>query len=425
MKKITNGFLIILAVYMAFSCTKIDNYDGPNAAFKGNIIDKTTGKNLLTETSGVQIKLEELSWSNTPTPQYIPSKQDGTFQDTKLFSGHYRVTPTNGPFWPGDTAELDINGTTSHDFQLTPYLKIVNVTHTMSGTTLTIKFHLEAPITNGLPNVLDVKPFVNTTEFVGSGATISQYSESNKKDINASWSDAIANTEYTLKVANLKEERTFYVRVGARVDDSFKKYNYSDTFKIVVPKADPNAIPDNYLKNADYPFTKASWDGNRWGNLTDWLTNDAIRSKGGYGGYDGGYGATANDQLKSFGIERWNADENTILNGKIYQSVTLPAGTYEYKLSFKGDNPDATNGGSDPRYIVAAIGSSLPDIADINNSLGSATLVGVNGDHNSGGAVTVSFSLTQPTQVSVGLVINWTNTQQNIRVSNFSLKKVD
>ncbi|MDB5111113.1 MAG: hypothetical protein JWR67_2227, partial [Mucilaginibacter sp.] len=41
------------------------------------------------------------------------------------------------------------------------------------------------------------------------------------------WSATIAATTYTLTVTNLKSGRTFYARVGARVDDSYKKYNYS------------------------------------------------------------------------------------------------------------------------------------------------------------------------------------------------------
>src|SRR5258708_7831104 len=101
MKNIIIASIILLALGSVAGCSKSDNYPGPNAGFQGKLIDATDAKNnFLTETGSVQIKLEELSWSETPTPQYIPSKNDGTFEDTRLFSGHYRVTPVNGAFWP-------------------------------------------------------------------------------------------------------------------------------------------------------------------------------------------------------------------------------------------------------------------------------------------------------------------------------------
>jgi len=234
MKKIINGLLIALILVAGFSCTKVDNLPGPNAGFKGRIIDKTTSANLLTETSGMQIKLEELSWSATPDPQYIPSKQDGTFEDDKLFKGHYRVTPYGGAFWPVDGVELDINGTTSHDFEVTPYLAIKNLTNSLSGTTLTLTFNMVAPIPDGLPQIIDVKPFVNDTQFVGSGANINNYSDVNKITLNSNYSDVVGKT-YTLTIPSLKSGRTFYARVGVRVNDSFKQYNYSDIIEVKVP----------------------------------------------------------------------------------------------------------------------------------------------------------------------------------------------
>jgi len=235
MRKIITGLFILLSATLVSSCSKEDNYDGPNAGFKGRLLDNDSKENFLTETGGVQIKLEELSWSATPTPQYIPSKSDGTFEDTKLFSGHYRVTPANGAFWPVEGIEIDINGTTTQDFTLTPYLRITQFEHELQGTTLIMRCKLSAPKEAGLPRLLDIKPFVNISDYVGSGATISQYTDPNKVDINASWSGEIAAKTYEIRVPNLKSGRTFYARLGARVDDSYKQFNYSQIIAIKVP----------------------------------------------------------------------------------------------------------------------------------------------------------------------------------------------
>ncbi|NIG54955.1 DUF3823 domain-containing protein [Chitinophaga sp. Cy-1792] len=237
MKKTIYSLLVAAVVGMGYSCKKVDNYAGPNAAFQGNVIDVITGKNLLTESGGYAVQLDELSWSSTPTPYYIPAKQDGTYEDTRIFSGHYRVTPTQGAFWPlTDTTYIDIAGNSSHDFKVTPYLEIQNFTWKLSGTTLQMTFNLFAPKSEGMPDVIDIQPFVNNTPFVGSGATIyNVYTGPNIKTINAPYTDVIAKTTYTLTVPNLLSGRTFYARVGVRVNDSYKKFNYSEIVKVDVP----------------------------------------------------------------------------------------------------------------------------------------------------------------------------------------------
>jgi hypothetical protein len=76
---------------------------------------------------------------------------------------------------------------------------------------------------------------VNVDDYVGSGATISQYTDPNKIDINSNWSDLIAQTTYEVKVPDLKQGRTFYARVGVRVNDSYKQFNYSEIITVQVP----------------------------------------------------------------------------------------------------------------------------------------------------------------------------------------------
>ncbi|SEW55150.1 DUF3823 domain-containing protein [Chitinophaga arvensicola] len=239
MQKIIKGLLIGLLALSIASCSKTDNYPGPNAAFKGRILDKTDPKNgnFLTETAGIQIKLEELSWSATPSPQTIPSKDDGTFEDTQLFAGHYRVTPMGGPFWPVAGVELDINkGNNTHDIAVTPYLKIVNLAHRFEGTTLVMTFKIQAPVTENLPRLLDVQSFVNVTKYVGNGATIPQYtSDKTMQKIEANWSDAIAQQTFEIRVPDIKAGRVFFARVGARVDDSYKQYNFSEEIQVQLP----------------------------------------------------------------------------------------------------------------------------------------------------------------------------------------------
>ena len=237
MNKIKNGIIAASILFAGYSCTKVDNYAAPNSTFQGNIIDSITGKNLLTETSGFQIELKQLSWSSTPDPYYISAKPDGSFEDTRIFSGHYSVIPTQGAFWPVDSILKDIKGATSQNFTVVPYLEITNVTHTQDADSLVMTFQLQAPRTNGLPQIIDATEFVSNTPFVGGGAFIqSFYNQSSATvKINSNWSSAIGTTTYRTVVHNLQTGWTYYARIGVRVNDSYKKYDLSDVVQVAIP----------------------------------------------------------------------------------------------------------------------------------------------------------------------------------------------
>jgi hypothetical protein len=237
MKKMISKILLGLGILASAACTKIDNYEGPNASFEGRLIDETTGENFQTLNGNIQVRLFQISWSATPSPQDIPSKADGTFKDTKLFAGRYKVIPVGGAFWPVlDTADVNIAKGAKHDFKLIPYLVIKNFSHVLDGKSLKLNFDLDAPIGAGLPTIIEVQPYVNTTKMVGPGASIFDYSDARKVVINKEWIDMTpANKSIELTIPELAAGRTFYVRVGVRVNDSFKSSNLSQIIEVKVP----------------------------------------------------------------------------------------------------------------------------------------------------------------------------------------------
>lgn len=235
MKGIIKFIICSLVAVLNFSClTGLDNYEMPDETLKGVVIDKYTGQPLLTETGAFRIKLEELSWSSTPTPQYFVNKQDGSFFNSKIFKGHYRINVENGPFIPlTDTVELDIKGVTEHNFEVEPYLHINITDLQIVDTTFTVKFNITSE--NNMYKVLDARVFVNNTTFVGDGAKIADYSVQ-KIDLSNTMNELVYTNEYSFKVAELKRGRTFYIRVGARVDDPIaKKYNLSEIREVKIP----------------------------------------------------------------------------------------------------------------------------------------------------------------------------------------------
>jgi hypothetical protein len=145
-----------------------------------------------------------------------------------------------------------------------------------------------------------------------------------------------------------------------------------------------------------------------------------MRTRDGRGGYDGGWEGAANDK-QSLGFERRGAGETQIVNGKLFQTFDLPAGTYKFTMSLAGDNPIISNNGNDPRYIVAAAGTTLPDIADLGTALASTSFVGLTNDK----ATSIEFTLAAPTKVSAGFLASFTGTEQNVRPSWVKLEKLD
>jgi len=234
MKKMISRILMGVAILASSACTKTDNYPGPNASFQGNIIS-SAGGNLPTSGGSTQIWMQQIGWT---APQTIPSKFDGTFEDTKLFSGGYKVLPTGGAFWPVyDTVTVNLGQGTKHDFTVTPYLVIKNFKTALNGTTLTLTFDIDAPVVAGLPTIKDTQPYVNTTKLVGAGASIRDFSDLNAVTINKEFIDMTdADKSMTLTVPNLIPGRTFFVRVGVRLSDSYNSSNFSNIVEIDVPK---------------------------------------------------------------------------------------------------------------------------------------------------------------------------------------------
>jgi hypothetical protein len=154
-----------------------------------------------------------------------------------------------------------------------------------------------------------------------------------------------------------------------------------DTF--AVPYRDTVLIP---LKNARIPFIASSRSG-RWGNLAEWNTNDAAKNHGGYGGWD-----EWNENI--FNVESgWGAP--AVTNGKIWQSILLEPGTYTFEIS---DLRDTNIGSAESTYLVANLGTDLPDIANIATALGSTKVA--TGKPLSD--LRVKFTVTQQSMVSVG-----------------------
>lgn len=159
---------------------------------------------------------------------------------------------------------------------------------------------------------------------------------------------------------------------------------------------DPEEVNSKYLKNFKAPF---AYDDQKihpsatFAHITDWtLENTVVHG-------DTITGVHVNKQKNNdFTFTSGWDDFAPLKDHKAYQTVTLPAGRYEFSAIY-----DIYEGNPQQSYVVAAIGKGLPDTDNLNSALAVTKMKAKtdNWMHNS-----VKFLLTEETEVSLGLVIN-------------------
>src|SRR3546814_16841732 len=94
------------------------------------------------------MRILERSWeASEPNNQTLAVKQDGSYNNSKLFGGTYDMLPYGGPFWPvTDTVKnVAFDGVTEQDFTVTPYLQLTDFEAPLNGLELTLECRLNAP----------------------------------------------------------------------------------------------------------------------------------------------------------------------------------------------------------------------------------------------------------------------------------------
>jgi hypothetical protein len=199
------------------------------------------------------------------------------------------------------------------------------------------------------------------------------------------------------KSGNTFSYRTAYLPNTTAIDTFYTAY------EIHTVKADVTSL---YLTNTG-PFTRATYDGGRWGTLAaPWITTPNVINHSGYGGY-------ASDAGGCLVMESgWSGTAN-IVNGKIYQTVTLPPGNYIFQV-------DCYTEALDPVYIVAAADVTLPDISNISNALGYTRFPST---VKTSATLQVMFTVTQQQTISLGFLATMVSGNQYWRVPSVKLIK--
>jgi hypothetical protein len=186
---------------------------------------------------------------------------------------------------------------------------------------------------------------------------------------------------------NFKQKTSIQYRTLFLPDSSSIDTFYTSYTTLYIPKFSQTDVTTTYLKNVGPNINYSSINSaNRWGILSDWTTNTAIKNASGFGGYE------RRSNVGFISLEAgWGLPNVT--DGKIFQTVTLPAGSYRFTIVMN----DFNTGGA--RYLSVAAGNDLPNTSAVTgNGIAFASLE----------SKVLNFTLTEPTTVSIGFVCTLT-----------------
>jgi hypothetical protein len=218
---------ILLLSFGLWSC-ELDNFDMPDAGLSGRFIDAETQE--LVEQDiirGTNIELIEHGYDPV-APQYLIVKNDGTYANSLLFANTYTVQPVRGNFIPVDPQEINISGETVLDFEVTPYIRILDASIEKSGSTVVATFRLEQNVVN---NVKKIGLYAHSEASVGEPLRLAAV----ENELNAV---VDPNQEFTLTLdlaansSTLTAGEQYFFRIGALIDAGEAKLNYAPAVRL-------------------------------------------------------------------------------------------------------------------------------------------------------------------------------------------------
>lgn len=231
MKKILLLFAVALLGITFYSCEK-DNLEGPDATFTGELRDRKTGELISQEISdGSRVYYIEQGWGDNPPVQNMVIKKDGTFSNSMIFSGSYKVIMNRGNYVPLDTLDMKIKpGKNFQVFEVNPYLRILEPEISISGRKVIARFKLEQVTSN---KVYRISLFAHSHIDVSNKLNIINRTEELDRSITdgEAFELSINLDEYT---STLVPGKSYYFRIGAQSHGNETKYNYTASVKLDV-----------------------------------------------------------------------------------------------------------------------------------------------------------------------------------------------
>lgn len=242
MKKNRLIVIFIPCLFFALISCEPDNYDGPNAQVYGSIRDASTGELVETELiNGNVIRTYEQGFVVEQRRNWL-IKNSGEYRNDLVFAGDYRYELHECNFYPEEGMFTLTEGENNIDFDVTPYIRIIDPSIQKSGEEIIATFSLEA---GGQEVTLsEIRLFAFSDSYVGN---FTQYELENSND-GEQFSPPVEideSTTYTLTIDLSADEnffpyaKNYYFRIGALAtvtdveNSGLVKFNYSPY--VVIP----------------------------------------------------------------------------------------------------------------------------------------------------------------------------------------------
>jgi hypothetical protein len=282
MKKLSLYILLLpLLTFTSCGLFELDNYEEPAETIQGEVVDKATGKPVLTEhgiggraidndqgSQGIRVRMIETSWGENATRlRDIYCMPDGNFQNTKIFKGTYNVR-IDGPFIPllreddrgvplaDETMDVDISGVKKVRFEVQPFLNVewvepptivngkvsakVRVTRGVSDEIFREKIEPMGAYSNSFLNVTDIQLFVSYSSEVGYRARDERWS-SQIEYTGSSFNSLLGETVTIESIGTIPAGKVVFVRAAARINyetpkaSGIRRWNYNAPVQLLIP----------------------------------------------------------------------------------------------------------------------------------------------------------------------------------------------
>ncbi len=248
-------YIFLMVSFLLSSCSEYfeyDNFDEPDSGIEGTVTDKKTNEPLSTETgNSYKIEYYELSWEeagNSTQARTFWGKADGTFRNTKIFAGKYRIALKEGAFHSPEptVVTLNKNKLTQLNYSVVPFARVkidelklegqkqnnLVITYTVEDTETEIN-------TEGMEEDLyilsEAQVFISRkSPNVGVANTETQFTLRAKKNI-SDYVPGVPKTYIERNVINLPPGK-YWIRIGARTDNPQKRYNFTPVQEFTVPE---------------------------------------------------------------------------------------------------------------------------------------------------------------------------------------------
>lgn len=400
--KITTYYIIVSLVLIISACSKMDDYRDKYMA-GGSITYPGKMDSVVAYSGNGRVKISGLFTSD---PKIVKYK---VFWNSRQDSIEVPVTRTSGVDTPSVIIPDLPEGLMNFEIRTYDAKGNISIPVNTSANVFGILYQ-SALINRGIANAemqLDGSALISWADVSKDAGIINM--QIMYSDNTGMMHDTLITSDLTglttslpaFKSGNAISYRTAYLPNATAIDTFYTAY------EVHTVKADVTSI---YLSNTG-PFDRATYDGGRWGTLAaPWITSANVINHSGYGGY-------ASEPWLNIGgclvmESGWSGTAN-IVNGKITQTTTLPAGNYIFQVNCYTE-------ALDPVYIVAAAGTTLPDISDLSTALGYTTFPSA---RYVSATIQFTFTLTQQEQVTLGFLATMVSGNQYWRVPSVKLIK--